>query len=229
MNPARPESGPGADLPGAGAYYERIGFAGRVGFGRRPAVIVVDCIHACANPALSSIGIAMDEELRSIRRLLDRVRAKRFPVVHTTVVIQDDALRDAGWFVAKVPAMATMRPGSKMVEFLPEVAPLPGEVVLEKRFPSAFYGTVLQSYLTRCGVDTVIVTGNSTSGCIRATVIDAVSGGFRVIVPRQCVADRVPLSHAVNLFDMDSKYGDVMELDAVLAALDTLPAAEPDR
>jgi nicotinamidase-related amidase len=227
MSPSAPEPGLGADLPGAGAYYARIGFAGRVGFGRRPAVVVIDCIHACANPALSPIGIAMDEELRSIRRLLDRMRAKRFPVVHTTVVIQDGALRDAGWFAVKVPAMASMRPGSKLVEFLPEVAPVPGEVVLEKRFPSAFYGTVLQSYLTRCGVDTLIVTGNSTSGCVRATVIDAVSGGFRVIVPRECVADRVPLSHAVILFDMDSKYGDVMELDAVLAAVDALPASEP--
>jgi nicotinamidase-related amidase len=226
MSAAGPEPGPGAELSGAGAYYARIGFAGRVGFGRHPAVVVIDCIHACANPALSPIGIAMEAELRSIRRLLDRMRVKRFPVAHTKVVVQDDALRDAGWFVAKVPAMATMRPGSKLIEFLPEVAPLPGEVVLEKRFPSAFYGTVLQSYLTRCGVDTVIVTGNSTSGCVRATVIDAVSGGFRVIVPRQCVADRVPLSHVVNLFDMDAKYGDVMELDAVLAAVDALPAAE---
>ena len=129
MSSAGPEPGPNADLSGAGAYYTRIGFAGRVGFGRRPAVVVIDCIHACANPALSPIGIAMDEELRSIRRLLDRMRAKRFPVVHTTVVIQDGALRDAGWFAAKVPAMATMRPGSKLVEFLPDVAPLAGEVV----------------------------------------------------------------------------------------------------
>ena len=124
--------------------------------------------------------------------------------------------------------MAAMRPGTKLVEFLPEVAPVPGEVVLEKRFPSAFYGTILHSYLTRCGVDTVVVTGNSTSGCVRATVVDAVSAGFRVVIPRQCVADRVPLSHAVNLFDMDSKYGDVMEIDEVLAAIDALPVAGAD-
>ena len=211
------------NLSEAGAYYTRIGFAGRVGFGMRPALVVIDCNHACANPALSPIGIAMDAEIRNIRRLLDRVRAKRFPVVHTTVVVEDGQLRDAGWFVTKVPAMAAMRPGTKLVEFLPEVAPVPGEVVLEKRFPSAFYGTILHSYLTRCGVDTVVVTGNSTSGCVRATVVDAVSAGFRVVIPRQCVADRVPLSHVVNLFDMDAKYGDVMEIDEVLAAIDTLP------
>jgi nicotinamidase-related amidase len=215
------------DLSEVAAYYARIGFAGRVGFGQRPALVIVDCNHASADPSMSPIGIAMDEELRNIRRLLDRVRSKRFPVVHTTVVIEDADLRDAGWFVKKVPAMAAMRPGSKLVEILPEVAPAPGEVVLAKRFPSAFYGTVLHAYLTRCGVDTVVVTGNSTSGCVRATVVDAVSAGFRVIIPRQCVADRAPLSHEVNLFDMDGKYGDVMELDDVLTAVDALPPAAP--
>jgi maleamate amidohydrolase len=215
------------DLSDASAYYQRIGFAGRVGFGRKPALVVIDCNHACANPALSPIGIAMDEEIRNIRRLLDRVRAKRFPVVHTTVVVADGESRDAGWFAAKVPAIAAMRPGTKLVEFVPEVAPAPGELVLEKRFPSAFYGTVLHAYLTRCGVDTVLVTGNTTSGCVRATVVDAVSAGFRVVIPRQCVADRIPLSHVVNLFDMDSKYGDVMELDEVLTTLEALPPAEP--
>ena len=97
--------------------------------------------------------------------------------------------------------------------------------MLEKRFPSGFYGTSLHSYLTTCGVDTVIVTGDSTSGCVRATVVDAVSSGFRVVIPRQCVADRVPLTHVVNLFDMDSKYGDVMDVDEVLAALERIPAS----
>ncbi len=131
-------------------------------------------------------------------------------------------LRDGGWFIKKVPALEALRPDTKEVQIVPELAPLPGEVVIEKRFPSGFYGTHMHSYLTRCGVDTVMVTGNSTSGCVRATVIDAVSAGFRVIIPKQCVADRVPLSHMVNLFDMDSKYGDVMELDDVMAELQRL-------
>ena len=215
------------ELSDATAFYTRIGFSGRVGFGKKPALVIVDMNHACANPARSPIGIAMAEETGNIRRLLALVRAKRFPVVHTTVVIQDEDLRDGGWFVKKIPAMASMRPGSPLVDLLPEVAAAPGEVVLEKRFASAFYGTVLASYLTRCGVDTVMVTGNSTSGCVRATVVDAVSAGFRAIVPRQCVADRVPLSHLVNLFDMDSKYGDVMDLDDVLAAVKALPDDQP--
>jgi maleamate amidohydrolase len=110
---------------------------------------------------------------------------------------------------------------------VPELAPRPGELVLEKRFPSGFYGTSLHSYLTACQADTVIVTGNSTSGCVRATAVDAVSAGFRVIVPRQCVADRVPLSHLVNLFDIDAKYGDVMDLEDLLGALERIPAGKP--
>lgn len=215
------------ELSEAHEYYARIGFSGRVGFGQKPALLIIDCNHGCANPAISPIGIPMDDEIRNIRRVLDLARGKGYPVVHTTVVYGEGQLRDAGWFFKKVPALAAQRPGAKEVEFVPELTPAPGELVLEKRFPSGFYGTTLHSYLTRCGVDTVIVTGNSTSGCVRATVVDAVSSGFRVIVPRQCVADRVPLSHVVNLFDMDAKYADVMDLEEVMAALRALPPEGP--
>jgi nicotinamidase-related amidase len=210
------------DLAEAEQYYTNIGFAARVGFGRAPALLIIDCNHGCADPTISSIGIAMAEEIAHIRRLLDVARASAFPVVYTTVVYSEAQLRDGGWFVAKVPALAAMRPDSKEVQIVPELAPRPGELVIEKRFPSGFYGTTLHSYLTRCGVDTVVVTGNSTSGCVRATVIDAVSAGFRVIVPRQCVADRVRLTHLVNLFDIDAKYGDVLDVAEVMAALQRL-------
>jgi nicotinamidase-related amidase len=166
------------------------------------------------------MGIAMEEEIKQIRRLLDLSRAKSLPVVPTTIVYSEEQCRDGGWFVTKVPALAALRPRSKASQIVPALAPRPGELVLEKRFASGFSGTTLQSYLTRCGADTVIVTGNSTSGCVRATVIDAVSAGFRMIIPRQCVADRVPLSHLVNLFDMDAKYGDVMDVEDVITALE---------
>ncbi len=210
------------DLAEAEQYYDNIGFAARVGFGQAPALLIIDCNHGCADPSVSPIGVAMPEEIVQIRRLPDLARRSHFPVVHTTVVYTEGQLRDGGWFVHKVPALAAMTPDTKEVQIVPELAPQPGELVLEKRFPSGFYGTNLHSYLTRCGVDTVVVTGNSTSGCVRATVIDAVSAGFRVIVPRQCVADRVRLSHLVNLFDIDSKYGDVMDVDDVLAEFQRL-------
>jgi maleamate amidohydrolase len=209
-----------AALDEARKFYAQIGFSARVGFGARPALLVIDCNHGCADPSVSPMGIAMDAELKNIRRLLDVARAKRLPVVHTTVVYSEEQFRDGGWFIKKIPSLQVLRPGSKESQFVPEVAPRAGELVIEKRFPSGFAGTNLQSYLTACGVDTAIVTGNSTSGCVRATVVDAVSAGFRVIIPRQCVADRVPLSHAVNLLDMDAKYGDVMDIDDVLRHLE---------
>ncbi|MDH3598572.1 MAG: isochorismatase family protein [Candidatus Tectomicrobia bacterium] len=207
------------ELSEAEQYYANIGFADRVGFGERPALLIIDCNHGCADPSISPIGIAMDDELAHIRRLLDVSRSRQIPVVHTTVVYREGQLRDGGWFVTKVPALAALKPDTKEVQIVPQLAPQPGELVIEKSFPSGFSGTNLHAYLTRCQVDTVVVTGNSTSGCVRATVVDAVSAGFRVIVPRQCVADRVPLTHMVNLFDIDSKYGDVMDVEDVLAAL----------
>jgi maleamate amidohydrolase len=205
-------------------FYGQIGFSRRVGFGQRPALLIIDCIHGCSDPAISPLGIPMDAELKNIRRLLDLCRQKGFPVVHTTVVYSEENFRDGGWFIKKVPSLEVLRPGAKETQFMPDVMPRAGELVIEKRYPSGFYGTHLQSFLTGCGVDTVIVTGDSTSGCVRATVVDAVSGGFRVIIPRQCVADRVALSHAVNLFDMDSKYGDVMDVEDVVAAVTAMPA-----
>jgi maleamate amidohydrolase len=213
-----------AALSEAQKLYGQIGFSRRVGFGQRPALLVIDCIHGCSDPAISPLGIPMDAELKNIRRLLDLFRQKGFPVVHTTVVYTEEQFRDGGWFIKKVPSLEVLRPGAKETQFMPDVMPKPGELVIEKRYPSGFYGTHLQSFLTGCGVDTAIVTGDSTSGCVRATVVDAVSGGFRVIIPRQCVADRVALSHAVNLFDMDSKYGDVMDVEDVVAAVTAMPA-----
>jgi nicotinamidase-related amidase len=209
-------------LEEAEKFYATLGFGARTGFGRRPALLIIDCNHGCADPSVASMAIAMDAEIKNIRRLLDVARAKSLPVVHTTVVYTEEQFRDGGWFIKKIPTLEVLRPGSKEAQIVPELAPKPGELVLEKRFPSGFYGTNLHSYLTRCEVDTVIVTGNSTSGCVRATVIDAVSAGFRVVIPRQCVADRVALSHVVNLFDMDAKYGDVMDVDAVLSHLQSI-------
>jgi maleamate amidohydrolase len=206
-------------LEEAEKFYATLGFGARTGFGRRPALLIIDCNHGCADPSVSAMAISMDAEIKNIRRLLDVARARQLPVVHTTVVYTEEQFRDGGWFIKKIPTLEVLRPGSKESQIVPELAPRPGELVLEKRFPSGFYGTNLHSYLTRCEVDTVVVTGNSTSGCVRATVIDAVSAGFRVVIPRQCVADRVALSHLVNLFDMDAKYGDVMDVDAVLTHL----------
>jgi len=123
------------DLSQAEDYYHRIGFANRVGFGVKPALLIIDCNHGCADPSMSPIGIDMSEEIKQIRRLLDLARTQHIPVVHTTVVYSEGQFRDGGWFVKKVPALEALRPDSKETQIVPELAPEPGELVLEKRFP----------------------------------------------------------------------------------------------
>ena len=125
-------------------------------------------------------------------------------------------------FGKKVPLVLKLLDGTPGTEIDPRLPVEATDHLLAKKFPSAFYGTHLQSMLTGLGVDTTIIVGNSTSGCVRATACDAISGGFRPIVPSDCVADRAPLSHQINLFDMDSKYADVVTSEAVLAYLDGL-------
>lgn len=202
--------------------YRRIGFGTRIGFGERPALLLIDFARGITEPG-GPMSIPMDAEVAATARLLAAARGRRVPVVHTTVAYTP-GFKDGGTFVRKVPALRLLEEGRDATQIDPRLAPAPGEIVLVKKFASAFYGTTLQSLLASERVDTVIVTGNSTSGCVRATVVDACSGGFRVIVPRECVADRVALSHEVNLFDMDSKYADVVPAGEVLAYLERLPA-----
>ena len=207
--------------------YRAAGFGNPSGIGERPALLIIDCNHGCSDPAVSSMAISMDAEIKNIRRLLDLARAKAIPVVHTTVVYSEEHFRDGGWFIKKVPTLEALRPGSKESQIVPELAPRAGELVLEKRFPSGFYGTSLHSYLTTCQVDTVIVTGDSTSGCVRATVVDGMSHGFRAVVPIEAVADRSQAAHDQALFDMGHKYADVVPLADVVAQLERVRSGTP--
>jgi maleamate amidohydrolase len=126
----------------------------------------------------------------------------------------------AAAFIAKVPVLLTLEAGSRWVEIDPRIAPRPNEPVLNKLFASAFFGTPLASLLTAAGINTLIVTGASTSGCVRATVVDALQHGFRPLIPREAVGDRNPAAHEANLFDMDAKYGDVLSLEETLRYLE---------
>jgi nicotinamidase-related amidase len=128
---------------------------------------------------------------------------------------------DAGLFVRKVPSLAILQRGSEWVRVDPRLRPMPAEPVVDKRYASAFFGTHLGSTLAAAGIDTVIVTGCTTSGCVRATVVDALQHGLRAIVPRECVGDRSPAQHAANLIDIDGKYGDVMDLSEVVVELES--------
>jgi maleamate amidohydrolase len=198
-----------------------VGFHGRAGFGERPALIVVDVNVGFTDPA-SPLVCDLDDVVVAIQRLLRETRAAGFPVVYTTVSYTEADRRTAAVFIDKVPALLTLEAGSRWVEIDPRISPRSDEPVLSKLFASAFYGTALASYLVANGCDSLIVTGASTSGCVRATVVDALQHGYRPIVPRDAVGDRNPATHEANLYDIDTKYGDVVSVDEVVAHLEEL-------
>ena len=200
------------------------GFHGRAGLGDRPALIVVDVNVGFTDPA-SPLVCDLDAVVSAIARLLDEARRAEIPVVYTTVAYDEGAKKAAAAFIDKVPALLTLEAGSPWVEIDPRISPLPDEPVLTKLFASAFFGTPLASLLTAAGCDSLIVTGASTSGCVRATVVDALQHGFRPVVPREAVGDRSAAAHEANLYDIDAKYGDVVALDDVLAHLEALAGA----
>ncbi|MCY4592283.1 MAG: isochorismatase family protein [Alphaproteobacteria bacterium] len=206
------------------SHYDNIGFSDRTGFGSRPAILVIDMCRGITEPG--KMYIDMDTHIPCIAAILDAARRAGAPVIFTTVAYHAD-LSDAGMFGKKARLVQDFLYGSPLVDIDPRLPVLESDHLMVKKFPSAFYGTNLQSMLTGVGVDTTVVVGNSTSGCIRATVCDSVSGGFRTIVPEDCVADRAQLSHTVNLFDMDAKYADVVSSTAVVSYLDSL--AGPSR
>jgi len=210
-----------------GDDYAAAGFLGRVGFGARPAVVVVDVVTAYLDPAspLSDAGGRFEKARAAGAELVDVARAHDVPVLFTEVRLGADGL-DGGHFRRKVPALAAFEPGSPWAAFPDAPAPLPGEVVVTKQYASAFFGTSLASTLRFLGVDTVLVVGFSTSGCVRATATDALQHGFRPIVVDEACGDRDAQVHEQNLFDLDAKYADVVSLADAVAHLRT-PTSTP--
>ncbi|MXZ31262.1 MAG: isochorismatase family protein [Acidimicrobiia bacterium] len=197
--------------------YEQAALGGRVGFGNRAAVVVVDFQRCFVDPSIPGGGDFSDAIEETVR-LLEAGRSHGVPIVFT-VVAYDDPARDAGRFIEKCPTLKYAVAGSEMVELDERLGRRPDEPVVVKSFASAFFGTTVASYLTGLGVDTVILAGCTTSGCVRASAIDSMQSGFRTVIPRQCVGDIAAEPHEANLFDIDAKYGDVVDLDVVLAAL----------
>lgn len=206
----------------SGTQFE--GFGQRAGgVGRRPALVIVDINNGFTDPA-SPLVCDLDDTVGAIRRLLDTMRRAELPVVFTTVSYGEGDKVTAKAFIDKVPVLLTLEAGSRWVEIDDRIAPLPTEPVLNKLFASAFFGTALGSMLASHGCDSLIVTGASTSGCVRATAVDALQHGYRPVVPREAVGDRNPAAHDAALYDIDLKYGDVVSLDECLDALETLAA-----
>jgi maleamate amidohydrolase len=198
------------------------GFGGTQGFGRRPALLVVDMSLGFTSPD-SPLHCELGAAVAAIERLLDVARAKGIPVVYTTVSYGKGEKAVAKAFIDKVPILLTLAKGSVFTEIDPRIAPLPQEPVLNKLFASAFFGTPLQSLLAAHDCDSVLVTGASTSGCVRATAVDVLQNGYRLVIPREAVGDRNPSAHEQALYDVDAKYGDVIPLEEALEWLASIP------
>ena len=201
----------------ARSVYEQARLGGSVGQRERPAVLVVDFSCGFTDPACS-LGSDLSAEVEATARLLDAARVRGLPVIFTTIGF-DPELSDAGIWPLKIPGLAELKFGSEWVGLDPRLGRREDEPIVLKKGASAFFGTNLSSLLTARAVDSVILCGATTSGCIRATAIDLLQHGYPTVVPRECVGDRAQAPHEANLFDIQAKYADVLPLADVLEAL----------
>lgn len=193
--------------------YRRRGVGERLAFGERYAVVVVDLINGFTDPGCPP-GADLDEVVERTARLLERARAAELPVLFTTIAYQERELDELVW-LRKMPALRVLTEGSHWSEVDGRLGVRATEPVLAKKAASAFHGTGLAGWLADAAVDGVVVCGATTSGCVRATAIDACAENFPAVVVRECVGDRAAGPHEANLFDIDAKYADVRSADEV--------------
>jgi maleamate amidohydrolase len=185
-----------------------------VTLGSRPAVLVVDFSCGFTDPECT-LGADMTEQVEATKRLLDAARAKGLPVIFTTIGFEP-SLKDGGLWLEKAPALGDLQIGGRWVEIDPRLEPQEGETIVVKKGASAFFGTNLAAILISQRIDSVILCGATTSGCVRATAIDLLQYGFPTLVPRECVGDRAQAPHDANLFDIQAKYADVVSVEEAL-------------
>jgi maleamate amidohydrolase len=198
--------------------YQRQNFGNRIGFGRKSALLIVDFTVGFNDPRLFGGG-NIDPAIKRTVGLLAFFRKRELPVAFTRIVYADDG-SNAGVFCMKAPNLRMLTESHPASHVVPELEPRKGEFVIRKTEPSAFFGTGLAPWLVQQGADTVVVTGCTTSGCVRASAVDAMSHNFRTIVARDCVGDRALGPHEANLFDMAQKCADVLDRDEIMAALE---------
>lgn len=204
-------------MPDKDEIYEEAGITGEVGFGDSPGIVVVDLQTAFTDPECS-LGAELDETVEANAELLATAREADAPVFFTRCVYREDG-RDGAVFAEKIPSTKELVQGSEWLEIDPRLNPSEDDHIIDKQQPSGFFQTELDTMLTYEGVDTVLVTGATTSGCVRATVVDSMSHGYRTIVPIECVGDRAQDPHEANLFDMGSKYADLVDLEKAIEEL----------
>lgn len=196
------------------ADYRAAGFGGRLAFGRRPALLVIDVVEAYLrkeSPLYAGVEDARDSNIR----LVDAARRASVPVIFTNVTYNAGGA-DGGVFFRKAPVLKVFLPGSPLGAFPGQLKPRADELVVSKQYPSAFFGTSIAPTLHAMGVDTVVMGGFSTSGCVRASAVDAIQHGFIPYVVREACGDRDPRPHEASLFDLQAKYAEVVsEADAI--------------
>jgi maleamate amidohydrolase len=218
------------------AVFAAGGFGARMGFGKRPALLVIDVNYAfCGDkpePILESIkhwptscGEEAWEGVRVIQRLIEAARAKGLPIIFTTNKKRTDSWDNGSWSWKNTRQNERPRPESTIDPnaIIREIAPGPRDILIQKQKPSGFFGTPLQSYLTLLGCDSLLMAGATTSGCVRATVLDAFSCNYRVTVVEDACFDRSQASHALSLCDMHAKYADIVESREVIDFIHALP------
>ncbi len=200
--------------------YGKAGFGGSIEPGARPALLVIDFVRAYLDPECS-LYAGVEKELAQAVKLLGACRKAGIPIFHTCVEY-DPAGVEGGVFFRKVPALANLIRGSKYCAFGEGLEPAEGEVVITKKYPSAFFGTHLAATLASQGVDTLLICGLSTSGCVRASAVDAMQHGYIPVVVREATGDRDEGPHEANLFDISKKFGEVISMDEARGYLASL-------
>lgn len=203
------------------AFFESRGFGMKIGFGQRPALLVIDIVKAFTDPT-RMLGANLDTQIDAINQLLDVAHEKNVPVIYSSVAYDDANFTDAGVWRLKQKGVRTLMAGTDGPELDPRLHFQQGDAMLWKKYASCFFGTDLVSRLLAMGVDTLIMTGCTTSGCVRATAVDSCQTGFRPMVVREGVGDRSQPAHDQSLFDLNAKYADVVSLDETLAYLSAL-------
>lgn len=195
-------------------------YSNRVGFGRNPALLLIDFAHAYFDKDCD-LYAGVEDALASALRLREAAHEAGIPVILTEVRYQPGGI-NGGRFFEKAKPLKAFVEGERTAEFADGLVPRPDEIVVTKQYPSAFFGTSLASTLTTAGIDSLILTGLTTSGCVRASCVDSMSYGFRTSVVREACGDRHPAPHEANLFDMNAKYADVVSEAETIAFLQSL-------
>jgi nicotinamidase-related amidase len=199
-------------------FFAARGFGKRIGFGNRAALVVIDYINAFTDASMP-LGSDLDAELAQTNLLIDEAHAQRLTVIYSTVAYDEDGYKDAGIWALKQSGLSTLKAGTPAVELDRRLHREPADILIAKKYASCFYGTDLVARLNARQIDTLILTGCTTSGCVRSTAVDALQNGFRPIIARDAVGDRSVAAHNQSLFDLDQKYGDVMTVEEILAEL----------